>query len=98
MFMKVYFKMTEETALKRAIKDYLNLKQIAWWYNLQGLGSYRGIPDFCIHHRGKLYALEAKSKRGRQSQHQQNFQQMIERTGGTYILCDDIDQIIDLFP
>ena len=89
---------TEETALKRAIKDYLNLKQIAYWYNLQGIGSYKGLSDFCILHQGKLYALEAKSKKGHQSVHQQNFQQMIEQTGGTYILCDDIDQIIDLFP
>mgnify|MGYP001588214013 CR=1 FL=1 len=34
-----------KTALKRAVKQYLAIKGWKCWHNLQGLGSYPGLPD-----------------------------------------------------
>ena len=36
--------MTQETEIKKAIKDYFRWKHVDWFYNLQAMGSYAGIP------------------------------------------------------
>ena len=46
--------MTEETDLKSAVKQYLDLKGIFSYHVLQGLGAYKGLPDRVIHYKEKV--------------------------------------------
>lgn len=84
---------TPETMEKNAIKQYLNLKGIFWYYNLQTLGSYKGIPDLTFIKDGKTYQAEIKSAKGHQSEYQKDFQHNWEANGGVYIL-GGIDEVL----
>lgn len=79
-------KNTPENLEKKAIKDYLAYKNVFNFALTQGLGSQPGLPDRIAIRNGKVYAIEIKSAKGKQSQHQQLFQFNWEASGGTYIL------------
>jgi hypothetical protein len=88
-------RVTPETSLKRAIKGLL--KANGWMVVpiLQGLGSYKGVPDFDCTRKGVNIKIEVKSPRGRQSEHQKRYQVDLEEHGGTYLLINNIDDLID---
>lgn len=54
---------TEETSIKSACKDYLNLMGVFNYALLQGMGSYKGIPDRIMHYKGGLVVTFAAAKR-----------------------------------
>ena len=86
--------MTPETAEKKAIKDYLDLKDYFHFPILQGIAAYKGLPDRFLIKDGVCYALEIKTgKKSRQSEYQKEFQKNWERAGGEYIL-GGIDEVI----
>lgn len=85
--------MTPETAEKNAIKQYLNLKGIFWYYNLQTLGSFKGVPDLTFIKDGTTVQCEVKTPKGRQSDYQKEFQKNWEANGGVYIL-GGIDEVL----
>ena len=78
---------TTETDIRRQVQDYLCIKGWFTYYNLQGLGAYRGIPDLIAVKSGRVLFIELKTARGRQSDHQKKFQADLEAAGGEYILC-----------
>ncbi len=78
--------MTEETDLKLAVKQYLDLKGIFSYHVLQGLGAYKGLPDRVMHWESRAVYLEIKKPRGKLSPHQEGFREQC--------LCDDIDYVI----
>lgn len=80
-------RVTNETAVKHDIKRWLTLFGWRCWPILQGLGSYRGIPDMQAIKKGVVLFIEVKSERGVQSDAQRAFQDMIEQEGGHYILA-----------
>ena len=86
--------LTPETLEKRAIKQYLTLKGYFHFPLLQGLASYKGLPDIMAIKKNKVYTVEVKKKGGKQSQHQKNFQEDWEAHGGVYI-CGNIDEVIN---
>lgn len=45
---------------------------------------------------GRFLAVEVKTKRGRQSKAQRNFQRMIESMGGVYVLARDVQTVVDV--
>lgn len=87
-------RVTPETALKKQIRQYLALKG---WYVfpiLQGMCAYKGIADLIAMKDGICYFLEAKSPRGKQSDHQVRFQQRVEDAGGRYRVIRSLDDLI----
>ena len=97
-------KPTKETLIKRAIKDYLSVKGWFHFPILQGLGAYPGIPDiiamkqqtvlsgrftFC-----KVLFIEVKSEKGKLSEKQIEFQQIVEAQSGKYLIARSIDDLI----
>ena len=88
-------RVTPETAVKSEIKRWLNLFGWRCWYNLQGLGAYKGIPDITAIRKGVVIWIEVKSDRGIQSPAQKGFQDMIERAGGYYILARSSQDVED---
>ena len=71
-------KVTPETAIKRNIKSYLNMKGYFFFHNLAGLGCYPGIPDITAMKGGRVYFIEVKSEKGKQSDNQKDFQRHLE--------------------
>jgi len=78
-------KLTPETLIKREIRRYLGLKGWFTFPILQGLGAMKGIPDI-IACKGQVLFLECKTAKGRQSEHQIEFQRMIELHGCRYLV------------
>ncbi len=85
-------KMTE-TDIRRQVQDYLRWRNWFVFYVLQGLGAYRGIPDLIAVKCGRVLFIELKTPRGRQSDHQKQFQYDLEVAGGEYILCRGVDDL-----
>ena len=89
-------KVSPETAIKKMVKQYLQIKGWFIFPLLAGLGAYRGIADFYIIKDGRGIWLEIKTERGKQSDHQVKFQADIESHGGEYMVCRDIQELIDI--
>lgn len=87
--------MTQETAEKQAIKEYLRLKKVFFYHNLAGLGVYPGIPDLSAIKNGHVYQIEVKVKSGRMSEAQRLFKRTWEEYGGTYI-CGDLKEVMKI--
>jgi len=83
-----------ETDIRRQVQYYLRLKGWFVFYNLQGLGSYRGISDLIAVRDGRVIFIELKTARGRQSEHQKKFQADLEAAGGEYVLCRGVDDLL----
>jgi Holliday junction resolvase len=82
-----------ETDIRRQIQDYLRIRGWFVFYNLQGLGSYRGISDLTAVRAGRVLFIELKTARGRQSDYQKQFQADLEAAGGEYVLCRGVDDL-----
>jgi len=90
-------KATPETAIKKQIKDYLNLYGWFCFPVLQGLGAMKGISDIIACKGGKTLFIEVKTQKGKQSVYQKHFQHCIEQAGGIYVLARsymDLEKII----
>jgi len=90
-------KISPETAVKKQIKDYLN---VYGWYCFpifQGLGAHKGISDLIACKGGITLFIEVKTNKGKQSPHQKHFQDCIEQAGGIYILARSYIDIEKLF-
>ena len=85
--------MTQETDLKKLIKDYLDIKGFFHWYNLQGLGAYKGAPDMFAIRNGQVFALEIKKKEGVLSKFQERFKENYEGKGGTYVVVRGLEDL-----
>lgn len=85
--------MTEETIIKKQVKDYLNLCRVFWFPVLQGLGCYKGLPDIFIAYNSKVVACEIKGKKGFQSDNQLKFQENWEASGNRYILARSVEDV-----
>jgi len=88
---------TEETAEKIAIKQYLGYFGCFFYHNLQGIGSKKGLPDLtAIDRKGQVWQIEVKKPvGGKQSDHQKEFQRAWEEKGGKYI-CGCLDDVMKL--
>ena len=82
-----------ETDIRHQVQYYLRLKGWFVFYNLQGLGSYRGISDLTAVRAGRVLFIELKTARGRQSDYQKQFQADLEAAGGEYVLCRGVDDL-----
>jgi VRR-NUC domain len=54
---------------------------------LKASGVRPGAPDLVLVMDGKFYGVEVKSERGRPSEAQAAMGRLIERSGGSYIVC-----------
>ena len=87
--------MTEETDLKSAVKQYLDLTGIFNYHVLQGLGAYKGLSDKIMHYNGKVVYLEIKKLKGRMSPHQMAFADQCAADGVDYVVIRSLDDLID---
>ena len=88
--------MTPETILKKQIKDYLKIKKWMVFHILQGIGSHQGICDLIAIKNGVVYFVEVKTKNGRQSEAQKQFETSIVLSGGNYLIARSLDDIMKI--
>lgn len=63
----------------------------------KAMGMRAGFPDFIFLHPNSRYnvlALELKSVKGRQSEHQKEYEQAIKEAGGKYVIIRTLDDFI----
>ena len=89
---------TEETSLKSVIKEYLAIRGIFSYPVLQGIGSYRGLPDRVMHFDGRVHYLEIKKPRGRLSIYQEALKDQCKADEIPYHIIrslEDLQEIIE---
>jgi hypothetical protein len=94
----------KESDIQRQILDYLALKRIFHYRNNSGAFKdtaghfYRfgalGSPDIICVIAGQYVGIEVKAPKGKQSDHQKEFQAKLESAGGKYILAYSLDGVI----
>ena len=85
-----------ETYIRRSITDALRLAGWAVFYIFQGLGSYKGISDLIAMKDGTTVYIEVKTKTGRQSEHQKQFERICIEHGCRYILARSVNDVAEL--
>jgi hypothetical protein len=93
----------KESDLQRTILDYLALRGIFHYRNNSGgfrdanQHFYRfgavGSPDIVCVINGQYVGIEVKASKGRQSEHQKEFQRQLEAAGGRYVLAYSMDDV-----
>lgn len=86
----------KESDIRKQIQDYLRWTGWTVFYHLQGLGSFRGLSDLQALKDGRSVFIEVKTPRGRQSEHQKRFQEMVEGAGLEYILARSVEDVTHL--
>lgn len=89
-------RLTPESTLKAAVKEYLNITGWFCFPILQGLGAYKGISDLIALKEGKVLFIELKSPKGKLSPYQEAFKQAVESYGGAYIVVRSVDDLMEL--
>lgn len=88
-------KVTPETALKKAVRDYAGYVGMRLWAIIGNLGQEPGIPDFLGLYKGQALAIECKVGRNKLTAHQENFKKEWIKHGGTFIECRDVKDIAE---
>ena len=87
--------MTEETDIKHAVKEYLDIMGIFSYPILQGIGAYKGLPDRVMHFNRRTVYLEIKKPKGKLSPHQELFKMRCEDDCITYLVIRSLDDIMN---
>lgn len=85
-----------ETAIRRAIVDYLRLHGWKVVRIVQGVLSEPGIPDLVAIRDGWHVWIEVKTPTGRLSAYQENWLQDLKEHGGMYIVARSVEDVVCL--
>lgn len=91
--------MTPEGRVKAAVKTFLKSKG-AWYCMPIGTGyGNSGVPDFLVCWRGRFIAIETKApgKRGNTTVMQDKQIMGIHQAGGSAVVVDDVNQLVEMF-
>jgi hypothetical protein len=97
----------KESELQKSILDYLAWKHVFHYRNNSGaiFATYKGkdrffkfgaagSPDIVCVINGQYVGIEVKALKGKQTEHQKEFQRQLETAGGKYILAYSLDDVI----
>ncbi len=84
-----------ETDIKHQIIDYLGVKGIFNYGLLQGIASFKGLPDRVMHFNEKVVYLEIKRPKGKLSPHQKLFCHQCIDDGIDYLVIRSLDDIMN---
>lgn len=82
-----------ESFILNQVRDILRLDGWDVTRHQQGMGSRRGFPDLTALKDGKTLYIEIKTKTGKQSAYQVEFEKVCRAHGGTYILARSVDDV-----
>ena len=99
----------KESEIQKQILDYLTLKRVFHYRNNSGAmqGEHKGkkwfmrfgalgSPDIIAVVGGQFIGIEVKAPKGKQSDHQKEFQKNLEAAGGRYILAYSLEDVIPI--
>ena len=84
-----------ETDIKGQIKTVLSINGIFNYPLVQGLGSYRGVPDRVLHLNGRVVYLEVKKPGKTLSEHQSAFKAQCEEDGIDYWVVHSPEEVME---
>jgi hypothetical protein len=94
----------KEGDTQKQILDYLALKHVFHYRNNSGAFKrddghfYRfgaaGSPDIICVIKGQYVGIEVKAPKGKQSEHQKEFQRQLEEAGGKYLLAYSLEDVV----
>jgi len=99
-----------ESDIQLAICDYLALKNYFFWRS-NSVGIFdptkkihrkpqkyhrNGVPDIILIRYGRFIGLEVKTKKGRQSDNQKEFEKDCKANGADYHIVCSVDDVIEL--
>lgn len=93
----------KEAEIQKQILDYLALKRI--FHYRQNSGAFMrddhfyrmgatGAPDIVCVIAGQYVGIEVKAPKGKQSDHQKEFQKKLEAAGGKYVLAYSLEDVL----
>lgn len=82
-----------ESFILNQVRDILRLDGWDVTRHQQGMGSRRGFPDLTALKDGVTLYIEIKTKTGKQSAYQVEFEKICRAHGGTYILARSVDDV-----
>lgn len=82
-----------ESFILNQVRDILRLDGWDVTRHQQGMGSRRGFPDLTALKDGVTLYIEIKTKTGKQSAYQVEFEKICKAHGGTYILARSVDDV-----
>ena len=95
---KVWAYKQSEADIKLAVKDYLAIRGIFSFPLLQGIASYKGLPDRVAHlNFGKgseVVYLEIKKFGGKLSKYQEEFRDQCYRDGIHYLVIHSLEELV----
>ena len=83
-----------ESAILKAIRQYLTA---FGWHVVriqQGMGCHKGIADLHALRNGRSVWIEVKTPTGRQSEHQRAFEREVTAHGGEYIVARCVEDVV----
>ena len=83
----------KESEIRAAIKEYLQWTGWFIFYQLQGLGAYKGLSDLVAVKNGRVVFVEIKKPSGKQSEYQIQFQADLEASGGEYLVAKGVADV-----
>jgi hypothetical protein len=88
-----------ERDVRKEVTDYLKLnKDCFWWWNLQTMGCFKGLPDIEGVYKGVHFYVELKRpKKGKMREKQEEFQRNVEAQGEKYIIARGYEPIAEFF-
>jgi hypothetical protein len=89
--------MTPETALKKKIKDLLNIAGIFNYPLTAGIGSHPGLADRVAHYRGHVVYIEAKVGNRPLGSKQIEFRDQCKRDEIFYLVIRSEEELIKAF-
>jgi penicillin-binding protein-related factor A (putative recombinase) len=94
--------MTPEGLIKKDICDYLRARGVFFWMQQAGKipgrknsskNSRNGVSDILGSYKGRLMAIEVKTKTGRVSTEQTEFLELVNRTGGIGFVARSVEDV-----
>lgn len=73
-----------------------NIREAA---RFKAMGVRAGFPDLILllpNEKFNYLCIELKTKKGRQSEHQKNYQKLVENNGGKYCICREVQDFINI--
>ena len=81
--------MTPEGLVKKHIKQVLDSLGVWYFMPIGGMYSRAGVPDFIGCYKGKLIAIEAKTRKGKTTALQERELRLIRQSGGLAVVINE---------
>ncbi len=84
-----------EKEITASIRSMLKAFGIFHYKNWQGLGSQKGVSDIIGIYKGRFFAIEVKTEKGKLNKHQEEFLDLVKWNGGIALVARSADDVFE---